>query len=130
SPSTTRLTRVAYGSQRGRDHHNRCLLGVPAHICAVGLYCKASRAHLRLRLPRVSCNQASLRGSCPKGVTIPNADAEKNGSIGIAPRIFEKKTANPKPVSREDILATQDVYDKIISIENFPFNDINLFKST
>ena len=45
-------------------------------------------------------------------------------------RIFEKKIANPKPVSREDILATQDVYDKIISIENFPFNDINLFKST
>ena len=23
------------------------LMGVPAHICAVGLYCKASRAHLR-----------------------------------------------------------------------------------
>ena len=23
------------------------LTGVPAHICAVGLYCKASRAHLR-----------------------------------------------------------------------------------
>ena len=80
--------------------------------------------------PRVSCNQASLRKSPPQGVTIPNADAEKDGSIGIAPRIFEKKTANPKPVSREDILATQDVYDKIISIENFPFNDINLFKST
>ena len=40
-------SKVAYGSQRGRDHRNRYLLGVPAHICAVGLYCKASRAHLR-----------------------------------------------------------------------------------
>ena len=26
--------------------------------------------------PRGSCNQASLRESCPQGVTIPNADAE------------------------------------------------------
>ena len=30
------------------EHHLAfLLLGVPAHICAVGLYCKASRAHLR-----------------------------------------------------------------------------------
>ena len=26
---------------------NVAFMGVPAHICAVGLYCNASRAHLR-----------------------------------------------------------------------------------
>ena len=47
------------------------LLGVPAHICAVGLYSGGNR--LRIRLPLTSQNQASLRESCPQGVTIPNA---------------------------------------------------------
>ena len=52
------LIRVAYGSQgtpmdletNGTVREARTmqlLMGVPAHICAVGLYCKASRAHLR-----------------------------------------------------------------------------------
>ena len=71
--------------------------------------------------PHGSCNQASLRESCPQGVTIPNADAEKDGSIGIAPRIFEKKIVNPKPVSREDVLAAQNAYNKFMSIAKFPF---------
>jgi hypothetical protein len=72
-------------------------------------------------LPLTSQNQASLREARPQGVTIPNADAEKDGSIGIAPRIFEKKTANPKPVSREDILATQNAYNSVMSIAKFSF---------
>ena len=48
-------------------------MGVPAHICAVGLYSGGNRR--RLCLPLTFQNQAPLRGSCPQGVTIPNADA-------------------------------------------------------
>jgi hypothetical protein len=105
-------------------------LGVPwlGGSRRVGLYFRGGRLRFACHPPPKT--KPRYAGLVPKGVTIPNANAEKDGSIGIAPRIFEKKTANPKPVSREDILATQDVYDKIISIENFPFNDINLFKST
>ncbi len=46
-------------------------MGVPAHICAVGLYSGGNRR--RLCLPLTSQNQASQRESCPQGVTIPNA---------------------------------------------------------
>ncbi|MCF0215865.1 MAG: hypothetical protein HUK21_05280, partial [Fibrobacteraceae bacterium] len=31
-------------------------------------------------------------------------------------RIFEKKVANPRPVSKEEVLAAQDAYNKIMSI--------------
>ena len=47
-------------------------MGVPAHICAVGIYSGGNRR--RLCLPLTSQNQASQRESCPQGVTIPNAD--------------------------------------------------------
>ena len=47
----------------GMTHMMLLLLGVPAHICAVGLYSGGNR--LRLRLPLTSQNQASLRESCP-----------------------------------------------------------------
>ena len=47
----------------GMTHMMFLLLGVPAHICAVGLYSGGNR--LRLRLPLTSQNQASLRESCP-----------------------------------------------------------------
>ena len=36
-------------------------------------------------------------------------------------RIFEQKIANPKPVSREDVLAAQDAYNKFMSIAKFSF---------
>jgi len=36
-------------------------------------------------------------------------------------RIFEQKVANPKPVSREDVLAAQNAYDEFMSIAKFPF---------
>ena len=35
--------------------------------------------------------------------------------------IFEKKIANPKPVSREDVLAAQNAYNSVISIAKVPF---------
>ena len=47
------------------------LMGVPHTVVWVGLYSGGNR--LRLRLPLTSQNQAPLRGSCPQGVTIPNA---------------------------------------------------------
>ena len=36
-------------------------------------------------------------------------------------RIFEKKIANPKPVSREDVLAAQNAYNSVMSIAKFSF---------
>lgn len=36
-------------------------------------------------------------------------------------RIFEKKTVNPKPVSREDVLATQNAYNRVMFIAKFSF---------
>ena len=36
-------------------------------------------------------------------------------------RVFEKKIANFKPVSREDVLAAQDAYNKFMSIAKFSF---------
>jgi len=36
-------------------------------------------------------------------------------------RIFEKKIANPKPVSREDVLAVKNAYNSVLSIVKFPF---------
>ena len=36
-------------------------------------------------------------------------------------RIFEKKIANPKPVSREDVLAAQNAYNRVMSIAKFSF---------
>ena len=36
-------------------------------------------------------------------------------------RIFEKKIANPKPVSREDVLAAQEAYNRLMSIAKFSF---------
>ena len=49
-------------------------LGVSHTVVWVGLYSGGNR--LRLRLPLTSQNQAPLRGSCPQGVTIPNAAGE------------------------------------------------------
>ena len=54
-------------------------LGVPAHICAVGLYSGGNR--LRLRLSLTSQNQAPLRESRPQGVTIPNATRGEQSTI-------------------------------------------------
>ncbi len=58
------------------------VLGVPAHTCAVGLYCKATQSHLRhtrVALATNPCSQElqtrTVRKSSPQGVTIPNADA-------------------------------------------------------
>ena len=57
-------------------------LGVPAHICAVGLYCMATRSHLRhtrVALATKPCCQehrtGTARMSSPQGGTIPNANA-------------------------------------------------------
>ena len=50
-------------------------LGVPHTVVWVGLYSGGNR--LRLRLPLTSQNQAPLRGSCPQGVTIPNANGAR-----------------------------------------------------
>ena len=36
-------------------------------------------------------------------------------------RIFEQKIANPKPVSREDVLAAQEAYNRLMSIAKFSF---------
>ena len=36
-------------------------------------------------------------------------------------RVFEQKIANPKPISREDVLAAQEAYNRIISIAKFSF---------
>ncbi|MBR6123189.1 hypothetical protein IKQ19_06285 [Candidatus Saccharibacteria bacterium] len=36
-------------------------------------------------------------------------------------RIFEKKIANPKPISREDVLAAKNAYNSVMSIVKFPF---------
>lgn len=36
-------------------------------------------------------------------------------------RVFEQKITNPKPVSREDVLAAQDAYNKFMSIAKFSF---------
>ena len=36
-------------------------------------------------------------------------------------RIFEQKIVNHKPVSREDVLAAQDAYNKVMSIAKFSF---------
>ena len=36
-------------------------------------------------------------------------------------RIFEQKIANSKPVSREDVLAAQEAYNKFMSIAKFSF---------
>ena len=41
-------------------------LGVPAHICAVGLYCKASRAHLRHARATLA-TKPRYAGLVPKG---------------------------------------------------------------
>ena len=56
---------------------NRAFMGVPAHICAVGLYSGGNRR--RLCLPLTSQNQAPLRESCPQGDSLcrlatPNAE--------------------------------------------------------
>ena len=79
SPSTTRSDESPTAHRRvtnlgDQRHHGEDLhLGVPAHICAVGLYSRGNR--LRLRLSFASQNQASQCESCPQGVTIPNANA-------------------------------------------------------
>ena len=36
-------------------------------------------------------------------------------------RVFEKKIANFKPLSREDVLAAQEAYKKFMSIAKFSF---------
>ncbi|PWJ54981.1 hypothetical protein SAMN05720766_101107 [Fibrobacter sp. UWH9] len=36
-------------------------------------------------------------------------------------RVFEQKIANPKPVTKEDVLAARNAYDKFMSIAKFPF---------
>jgi hypothetical protein len=36
-------------------------------------------------------------------------------------RIFKKKIANSKPVSREDVLAAKNAYNRVMSIVKFPF---------
>ena len=46
--------------------------GVPHTIVWGGLYSGGNRQ--RLRLPLTSQNHASLRGSCPQGITIPNGN--------------------------------------------------------
>ena len=51
------------------------LMGVSHTVVWVGLYSGGNR--LRLRLPLTSQNQAPLRGSCPQGVTIPNANGAR-----------------------------------------------------
>lgn len=38
-------------------------------------------------------------------------------------RVFEQKIANPKPVTKEDVLAARNAYDKFMSIAKFPFNN-------
>ena len=61
-------------------------MGVPAHICAVGLYSGGNRR--RLCLPLTSQNQAPLRESCPQGVTIPNAECSKDFLFQQLPLAF------------------------------------------
>jgi hypothetical protein len=42
-----RLARFSFTRAQKSATSHICLMGVPTHICAVGLYCKATRAHLR-----------------------------------------------------------------------------------
>ena len=62
------------------------VLGVPAHICAVGLYSGGNRR--RLCLPLTSQNQASLLESCPQGVTYRN-------TWEFTPLVFLSPLGNP-----------------------------------
>ncbi len=49
------------------------LLGVPAHICAVGLYFRGGRLCFACHPPPKT--KPRYAGLVPKGVTIPNANA-------------------------------------------------------
>ncbi len=49
-----------------RDARTMLFMGVPAHICAVGLYCKASRAHLRHARAALA-TKPRVAGLVPKG---------------------------------------------------------------
>ena len=92
-------------------------MGVPAHICAVGLYCKAPRSHLRharAALATKPCFQEiqtrTTRKSSPQGVTIPNAQSHinffgENAAIGRQRILFAIENA-----ARSQL----DKYDKIV----------------
>ena len=78
--SRLRLTGVLQTLETRGTVRDILLLSVPAHICAVGLYCKATRSHLRhtrVALATKPCSQKfrtrTARKSSPQGVTIPNA---------------------------------------------------------
>jgi hypothetical protein len=70
-------------------------LGVPHTVVWVGLYSGGNR--LRLRLPLTSQNQAPLRGSCPQGVTIPNAAGVSTRS----PSQHRARPTRPRPVKQK-----------------------------
>ena len=78
TPTAHRLTGVLQTLETRGTVRENSSLGVPAHICAVGLYCKATRSHLRhTRIalatePRSNKQQYKIAASLrPKGSLSP-----------------------------------------------------------
>ena len=96
--SRLRLTGVLQTLETRGTVRENSSLGVPAHICAVGLYFRGD--HLRFARyspPKTKpCSrkyqEETVRKSSPQGVTIPNTNAEKTPMMNdeeIAAEVYE-----------------------------------------